>query len=317
MSSDLGKLKKVELREVWKHEALSFSKWLSKDENLEQLSTEIGVAIKLLKTEAEIGGFKVDILAEEEGSGKKIIIENQLEITDHDHLGKLITYAAGAEASIIIWIFQDIRDEHRRAIDWLNEHMSEDVDGIFAVQMELWQIGDSKPAPKFQIVCKPNNWAKIARTSVEQSRLTPTKIYQLEFWNSFKEYAGSKNLSLNLTKTYPQHWYTFSIGSSSCHVALTINTRAKELGCELYIPDDKELFDFLVEKKESIEKELGFKLDWMRLPEDTKAARIKTAKKFDFIGEPDFSKYQEAFEWLRDNVERFKKAFNKHLVNYK
>ena len=317
MASNLGNLRKVPLREIWEHEALSFSKWLAKEENLGQLSTEIGVTLKLLKTEAEIGGFNVDILAEEEGTGKKIVIENQLEVTNHDHLGKLLTYAAGAEASFLIWIFKDIREEHRRAIDWLNEHLTEDVAGIFAVQMELWQIGESLPAPKFQIICKPNDWAKIAKTSVEQSQLTPTKIYQLEFWNQFKGYAMSKNLSLNLTKTNPQHWYNFSVGSSSCGLALSINTKAKELGCELYIPDDKALFDFLFQKREAIEKEIGFNLDWQRLPEDTKAARIKTVQKCNTIGEPDFSKYQEAFEWLRENLERFKKVFNKVVADYK
>src|SRR6266852_63396 len=110
---------------------------------------------------------------------------------------------------------------------------------FFAVKMELWQIGDSLPAPKFQIVSNPNNWAKIARTNTEQSKLTPTKLYQFELWNKFKEFAQAHNQNLSFTKTYPQHWYNFSIGSSSCHVALTVNTRAKEFGCELYITDNR------------------------------------------------------------------------------
>ena len=186
--NNLGKLKKVDLREVWEHEATSFTRWLSQEENLDHLGEELGISIKLLKTEAEVGGFNVDILAEEEGSARKIIIENQLETTDHDHLGKLLTYASGTDANVIIWIFREIRDEHRSAIDWLNEHTDENID-FFAVKMELWQIGESLPAPKFQIVSNPNNWAKIAKTNTEQSKLTPTKLYQFELWNKFKEFA--------------------------------------------------------------------------------------------------------------------------------
>jgi len=316
MPNNLGKLKKVDLREVWEHEATSFTKWLSQEDNLNHLGDELGIAIKLLKTEAKVGGFNVDILAEEEDSTRKIIIENQLETTDHDHLGKLITYASGTDANVIIWIFREIRDEHRSAIDWLNEHTDEDID-FFAVKMELWQIGDSLPAPKFQIISNPNNWAKVAKTNTEQSKLTPTKLYQFELWNKFKEFGQANNQELSFTKTNPQHWYNFSIGSSMCHVGLTVNTREKEFACELYIPGDKELFDFLLTKKEAIEKELTIKLDWQRLPEETKASRIKITKKFDVVGDADFSKYGEAFGWLEKNLVNFKKVFPKYLSEYK
>jgi hypothetical protein len=316
MPNNLGKLKKVDLREVWEHEATSFTKWLSQEENLNHLGDELGISIKLLKTEAKVGGFNVDILAEEEDSARKIIIENQLETTDHDHLGKLITYASGTDANVIIWIFREIRDEHRSAIDWLNEHTDENID-FFAVKMELWQIGVSLPAPKFQIISNPNNWAKIAKTNTEQSKLTPTKLYQFELWNRFKEFGQARNQDLSFTKTNPQHWYNFSIGSAMCHVGLTVNTREKEFACELYIPGDKELFDFLLTKKEAIEKELAIKLDWQRLPEETKASRIKIAKKFDVVGDADFSKYGEAFGWLEKNLVNFKKVFPKYLSEYK
>jgi hypothetical protein len=316
MPNNLGKLKKIDLREIWEHEATSFTKWLSQEENLNHLGDELGISIKLLKTEAKVGGFNVDILAEEEDSARKIIIENQLETTDHDHLGKLITYASGTDANVIIWIFREIRDEHRSAIDWLNEHTDENID-FFAVKMELWQIGDSLPAPKFQIISNPNNWAKVAKTNTEQSKLTPTKLYQFELWNKFKEFGQSHNQDLSFTKTNPQHWYNFSIGSSMCHVGLTVNTREKEFACELYIPGDKELFDFLLAKKEAIEKELAIKLDWQRLPEETKASRIKIARKFDVVGDADFSKYGEAFGWLEKNLVNFKKVFPKYLSEYK
>ena len=130
----LGKLEKIDLREIWKNEALDFTNWLAKEKNMSLLSDEIGIEIQLIKTEANVGGFSADILAEEENTGRKIIIENQLEKTDHDHLGKLITYASGFDADILIWIFKEIREEHRKAIDWLNERSDSSLN-IFAIKM--------------------------------------------------------------------------------------------------------------------------------------------------------------------------------------
>lgn len=161
---ELGKLKKIDLRKAWKHEAIDFTSWLAQDENLTLLSDEIGIGIKLIKTEASVGNFNVDILAEEENTGRKIIIENQLEPTNHDHLGKLVTYASGYDAEIIVWIVEDVKDEHKQAIDWLNEHTDEKLN-FFLIKMELWQIGDSSFAPKFQIISNPNDWAKTLKIS--------------------------------------------------------------------------------------------------------------------------------------------------------
>jgi hypothetical protein len=138
----LSKIKRVDLRKVWKNEALDFTTWLAESENLELLSEEIEIEISLIQTEASVGKFKVDILAEENNTGRKIVIENQLDSTDHDHLGEIITYASGFDAEIVIWIVQNVRDEHKQAIDWLNEHTDQKVN-IFAIQMEVWQIAES------------------------------------------------------------------------------------------------------------------------------------------------------------------------------
>ena len=138
----LSKIKRVDLRKVWKNEALDFTTWLAESENLELLSEEIEIEISLIQTEASVGKFKVDILAEENNTGRKIVIENQLDSTDHDHLGEIITYVSGFDAEIVIWIVQNVRDEHKQAIDWLNEHTDQKVN-IFAIQMEVWQIAES------------------------------------------------------------------------------------------------------------------------------------------------------------------------------
>jgi len=307
----LGKLAKVDLRDIWKHEASDFSKWLAEKENLDLLSDEIGIDISLIQTEASVGKFNVDILAEEENTGRKIIIENQLELTNHDHLGKLITYASGFDAEIIIWIVKDVRDEHKQAIDWLNEHTDEKIN-LFSIKMELWQIGDSPFAPKFQIISKPNDWAKAVKKSATQSSLTETKLMQLDFWTKFREYANENNSSLRLRKPNPQHWYNISIGSSKAHLGLIIDTQNNQLRCELYIPNSKDLFHKLEGCKDEINQRANCKLEWMPL-EGKKASRIRTICEADTT---DIDKWEQYYDWLIEKAQSFSKIFSVYLKNF-
>ena len=281
MKKNLSKLNKVELRDVWGHEEFDFSNWLAQEENLDALSEEIGVAIKLVKTEANVGKYSVDILAEEELSGRKIIIENQLEDTNHDHLGKIITYASGYDAEIIIWIVKDVREEHQKAIEWLNEHTDENI-SFFLIRIELWQIENSNPAPKFEIMVSPNEWAKAIKTNPGNGVLTETKLKQLEFWNKFKNYVQEKDRRIRLRTPRPQHWYDVSIGSSDAHVALTINSQKNLLGCEIYIDRNKDLFNFLKEKKALIVKEIDEKIEWV---DSAVSSSLKTKKQVSDIFE--------------------------------
>lgn len=305
----LEKLEKVALREVWKHEAIDFTNWLAKNENLALLSDEIGIDIGLIKTEASVGKFNVDILAEEENTGRKIIIENQLETTDHDHLGKIITYASGYDAEIIIWIVKNVRDEHKQAIYWLNEHTNSKIN-FFAIQMELWRIGDSACAPKFQIIAQPNDWAKAIKNNTGSSEgLSDTKMTQLEFWTKFKEYAREANAPIKLRKTYPQHWYDISFGFSTAHIALTINSQSGQMGCEIYIPDSKEIFHFLHENKMEIEEELGNTLSWEELP-TKKASRIKLLTDGNLSNT---NKWKGMHSWLLEEAVKFQKVFSKNI----
>ncbi len=164
---ELGKIERVEdLRKIWPNEARDFTVWLSQDENLTMLGETVGIDIDLEERESSVGGFSVDLFATEEGTGRKIIIENQLEDTNHDHLGKIITYAAGKEASVIIWIVKRARDEHRKAVEWLNQHTDENI-GFFLLEIELWKINGSVPAPRFNIVERPNDWAKAIKASAD------------------------------------------------------------------------------------------------------------------------------------------------------
>lgn len=304
----LGNLTSVDLRKAWNHEAYDFTRWLSEETNLALLSDEIGIEIKFIESEASVGKFSVDILAEEENTGRKIIIENQLEKTNHDHLGKIITYASGYDAEIIIWIVEDVRDEHKQAIDWLNEHTDEKIN-FFAVKMELWQIGDSPYAPKFNIICKPNEWSKTIKNTINDSKLTDTKLLQLDFWNNFKDYCANNSSSLKLRKAYPQHWYDISLGSSEAHICLTVNSRENLITCEIYISDNKELFNSLRKIKEQIEKELLETLDWQAL-ESKKACRIKLSKSIEF---ENTVTWQDSFKWMNEKAQNFQKVFGKFI----
>jgi hypothetical protein len=303
----LGRLEEVPLRSYWKNEALDFTRWLSLPENLAQLSEEIDMEIHLILAEAPTGKFNTDILGEDD-DGNKIIIENQLEATNHDHLGKIITYASGHDAKTIIWIVEDVEDEHKRAIEWLNEHTDDDIN-LFIIRMELWQIGDSLPAPKFHIIAQPNDWAKAMKKSADTAEPTKTKLMQLEFWQKFIEFAKNNKTALRLRNPRAQHWYDIAIGSSFTHLSLTINTQQNTLGCGLYIMHEKALFNELVKKKEQIEKDIGEQLEWMPLAEK-KASRIKISKEVDIENVHEWENY---FAWLKEKGELFQRVFQKYL----
>ena len=275
--------------------------WLAKDENLALLSEEIGVDINLIETEANVGSFNVDILAED-SNGRKIVIENQLESTNHDHLGKIITYASGYNAEIIIWIVKDVRNEHKQAIDWLNEHTDEKIN-FFAIKLELWQIDGSPYAPKFQIISKPNEWAKIMKAPI--SSLTERKLKLLDFWTALNEYLNNKNSEINPQKPSSDHWNNISVGTSKAHISLTALAKEKKIGCEFYIPDNKELYFYLIEHKEEIEQIFGQELYWQEL-KGKKASRISISRdNFNLYEDNDWEK---DFAWFENNAIRLKKA---------
>ncbi len=264
----LGKIERIEdLRTIWPHEAHDFSKWLAKEENLSLLSETIGIDMMLEERESSVGSFSVDLYATEEGNGRKIIIENQLEDTDHDHLGKIITYASGKGAEIIIWIVKHARDEHRRAIEWLNQHTDSDVD-FFLVEIELWRINDSLPAPKFNVMEKPNDWAKAMKAA---DGLSPLQKFQMEFWQAFNEYAFMQpnfKKIFSQRKAQPQHWYSLSIGKSTLNISFTISTLKKRVGAEIYFNDDKQMFARFMEHAEEIEQAIGGGIAWREARKD-------------------------------------------------
>ena len=213
----------------------------------------------------------------QDSEGRKVIIENQLTKTDHKHLGQLITYASGVGAGLIIWICKEVTDEHRQAIDWLNEVTNKDV-AFFACEIELWKIGDSLPAPKFNIISSPNDWSKVVRGGGPPEKLSPTKAMHLEFWNAFKEFMTAKETDLRLRTPRASHWYSIAVGRSKFNITLTNNTQAHRLGCEIYIKGKtaKAAFAMLQAQQQEIETPLG-KLEWQELPDCGIGPRSRTA----------------------------------------
>ena len=265
---ELGKLEKVDVRSIWKKEATDFTKWLAKEENLSKLGDEIGITMQLVQTEASVGPFSADILAKEDKTDKPIIIENQLGQTDHDHFGKLFTYGSGFDAGILIWVCTEIRDEHRQAIDWLNEKTTTTLQ-LFLIKMEAWKIGNSLPAPKFQIICSPNDWAKNVKESGSGNKLSEINILQQDFWNDFNSFVQKNKSSLKTRKAQPQHWYDVSIENiptSQAYLSFTVSFSKNFIRCEFYIPNNKQLYLALFQHKAEIENELGFSLVWEESP---------------------------------------------------
>lgn len=303
---ELGNLEKIEdLRVIWRHEALDFTPWLAEEDNINILGDAIGIEISEVTTEAPVEGFSADIIAKESGTDRIIVIENQLEDSNHDHLGKIITYASGRDASIIIWIVKNAREEHKKAMEWLNNNMDEKID-LFLIQIELWKINDSIPAPRFNVLEQPNTWAKeVKKISHEMS---DTMAFKLEYWTEFSEYVFKESefsRLFNRRKASTDHWYSVGAGNSEFHFSFLLNTVRDIIAVECYISNNKDLFHQFFANKEKIESVIGDTLDWRELP-DKKASRILIEKE---VNLKDKSSWESQFYWMKEKGIKFYEAF--------
>ena len=182
----LGHLEKVSPRTYWEREDTEFTPWLAQEENIALLGDTIGIELEVQEQEAAVGPFRADILCRNTANGSLVLIENQLERTDHTHLGQLFTYAAGLDVVTIVWIARHFREEHRAALDWLNRITNEDFH-FFGLEIELWRIDESRLAPKFNLVVKPNDWSKIVKeaASLQRGKWTPIQELQIAYWSAF------------------------------------------------------------------------------------------------------------------------------------
>ena len=301
----IGKLQEVEIRNLWHHEQYDFSAWLVKDDNIALLNEKLGLTLVDITTEAYVGAYRCDIVAVDETTGIMVIIENQLENSDHDHLGKIITYASGLDAKVIVWIVKEARDEHRSAIEWLNNNTSKDIN-FFLIELHAYKIGDSNPAPMFQIIEQPNDFIKESKNNKSTDAMNKRQSERVEFWTIFNEHIINRGKPFNVRKATTDHWYDIAIGTSAAHISVTLVNKDSYIGVELYINSNKALFDKLYEEREKIEEQLGFKMDWQRL-DTAKASRI--LYRINGLNFDDHSNYDSLIDEAIDKVIKMRSIF--------
>jgi len=306
----LGKLIEVDIRDLWKHEQYDFSEWLSKESNIEYLDEILGLNLINVRKEVLVGAYRCDLVAEDETLNATIIIENQLECSNHEHLGKIITYASGLNAKVIVWIVKEAREEHRSAIEWLNNVTDSDTN-FFLIEIHVYRIGNSDPAPKFEIIEEPNGFRKNTKGggngSIENNK---SQSERLIFWSELNNVLSANGNPFKINKETNRHFNTVSIGTSKAYITISLIEREEKIGVGLYIPDNKELYDSLYACRNNIEDELAFKVDWQRL-DDKKASRI-----IHYLGGLNFddhSNYNELMLEIIEEVKKMKNVFTKYI----
>ncbi len=310
----LGKFEKVDLKTVWETEAGGFTPWLAREENLVLLGEAIDVELELEATEKNVGPFRADILCKDTASGHWVLIENQLAKTDHTHLGQLLTYAAGLKAVTIVWIAAPFTEEHRAALNWLNE-ITDDTFNFFGLEVELWRIGDSPPAPKFNIISQPNDWTRSVSEGANRAQsggLTETAERYLEYWSGLRKLLLEQGSVVRPQKAQPQAWTNFGVGRSFCHLAAVSHTKDRWIRAELYIhaSNAKAIFHRLKSEKETIESEFDESFEWEELP-GKKASRISITRQDTDIKKRD--DWADQHRWLQRNLEAMHRVFAPRL----
>ena len=306
---NIGKLKEVDVRELWQHEQRDFSEWLAKEANIEYLNDILGLTLTDINKEVYVGPYRCDIVAKDETTGINVIIENQLEATNHDHLGKIITYASGLDAKFVVWICKEAKEEHCSAIEWLNENTINDI-SFFLIEIHAYKIGDSDPAPMFEVIEKPNDFIKRSKSAKDDGEMNKSQSERLLFWEEFNNVLVHRGKPFNVRKATTDHWYDVAIGNSYSHISISLVNKEGRIGIELYLNDRKDVFDELYSKKDQIESELDYELIWDKL-ENKKASRIK--KYLDGLDFDNHDNYENLMNETIDTAVKMRDVFKKYL----
>ena len=306
----LGELKSVDLRDVWKNEAEDFTPWLAK--NIDHLAEAIGmVGIEKTSREEAVGPFNADILCEDE-NGERVLVENQLEKSDHKHLGQILTYAAGLHTQTrtmtIVWVAHRFVDEHRAALDWLNANTGDDL-RFFGLEVELWRIENSAPAPKFNVVVQPNNWSKnMHRTSAEE--LSDTRKWQLRYWEAFFN-SLEDGFPLRVPPAEPRNRLGFSVGKTGCYIPVSVKKRELEVQFHMWNDDAESFYRQLIQQRDAIEQDIKLsELRWEPPTDGKKRAYISVRKEADATDKAD---WQNQHKWMANAVREFNRVFAKRV----
>jgi len=306
MKQKLGTLRRVSPRQVWSSEAQDFTPWLA--ENLPQLSEVIGMDLELLQTEASVGDFSLDILAKDLSTSRTVVIENQFGQTDHDHLGKILTYASGVGAAVLVWIAEEVREEHRQALEWINERTDEET-SIFALELQVLQIEDSPPAFNLKPVVAPNKWQKATRTASRGAVSSRGQAY-LEYFDQLLHDLREKHRFTKAKVAFPQNWYSFTSGIRGVSYGTSF-AQGDRIRAEVYIDCqdravNKQVFDTLYSQREELERRFGAPLSWERLDE-RRASRIAVYRPGSI--EADASTLSDIRTWAIGQLIKFREVF--------
>lgn len=318
LTEQVGRLVPIDVRSVWKHEALDFTPWILN--NADRLSEALGMSLELRASEHPIGSFSLDIVGVDLDSGHTVIVENQLERTDHSHLGQLLTYAGGTHPKTIVWISTEFREEHRAALDWLNEQTDEEVN-FFGVQISAVRIGDSQPAALFDVVARPNAWEKQVRKTADSGVLTESQERYIRFWNEVFEAVKAKHpdwRSLMRTPAVKVSWVTFSSGLSGVWLGHGFVgptgerdqcQGVKALRTEVYFGSgdgqvNAQRYRIALENRQRIEAAFGGPLSFEELP-DKKASRISVYMEG---AASEVQKWPQYVDWFINTQERLRTA---------
>jgi len=267
-TAKLGRLEKLDLRDAWKNEAGDFTPWLASEENIKLLGDTLNLDLEVQQQEAQVGPFRADILCRNTADNSLVLVENQLERTDHRHLGQLFTYAAGLDAVAVVWIASRFTEEHRAAMDWLNR-ITHDGFHFFGLEIELWRIGESEPAPKFNIVAKPNDWSKVVKeASSGGGERTPSQQRQAAFWTDFGKVIEETGSGWRVPKPQPSSWVGYGIGGKSFKLEPTVAVNDGWVAVRLTMSDAnaEAYFHLLQAEQDVIEQELGIEVAWLEKP---------------------------------------------------
>jgi hypothetical protein len=296
----LGTIQTVNVRTVWSSESEEFTHWLAEPANIALLSQTIGVDLDTQAVEKRVGAFRADILCKDD-SGNLVLIENQLERSDHGHLGQLLTYASGLDTATIVWITPEFSDEHRAAIDWLNR-ITETNFRFFAVKLEVWSISGSLPAPRFSIVAAPNNWNRSIRRverEVEANRSEAAER-RYEYWTTFLSKLRLDDRSIAIPKPNSLGNLRFILDGNRFWITVYAGSSLKHMG--VFLRGSAEYFAAIEADRPRVEVEVP-DATWN---EDTEQWSVEVTRPADPTC---VDEWPAQHKWLADTLERFLKIF--------
>ena len=314
MCQDLKQLTPVDLREVWRTEPDHFTSWLAKEENLTLLGETLGMELELEAREISVGGFRADLHCKNTVDGSWVLIENQLEATDHRHVGQLLTYAAGLDAHTVIWIARTFRQEYRAMLDWQNR-ITDERYRFFGVEVKVWQIEDSARAVQFDVVSSPNDWSRGVSQDTQRAanqELSETQQRQIRYWTGLREYMVEKGSSVNCPSPGPSRYLQLSIGRTNFWLMVWQTPTQSKIGIWLYISGDnaEAHFRLLEEQQAEIHTEMGETLEWIELSGNQSNRICLDKEDTDPFDENDWA---HQYEWFTAKLELFDTVFRERI----